>query len=152
VVVPCRLAGAEIGYELRHYCDQLRLARRRAGIACDGGSDFYAKLVAVPQLRMGTLHDGEELVAAAILAPSASASAAGSEEAAAWLALPRLSPAALVHGKPAAGKPLDSQRLTFERTGAVTFELRHAAHGGVVAPSVEQTLHAQFFIAAPSVH
>src|SRR5262249_19259725 len=137
VVVPCRYGDRAFGYELRHYCDQLRPARLRAGIACDGGPDFYAKLVTAPQLRMGTLHDGDDLVAAAILSQRASTSAAGAEEATQWMALPRVKPADLGKADPAAPEP-DRRQLTFERKGAVTFELKTAPSGGIVAPAAEQ--------------
>jgi len=153
VVVPCRHRGREIGYELRHYCDQLRPARLRAGIVCDGGPDFFAKLVAAPQLRMGTLHDGEALVAAAILAKDASGSDAGLLEAADWLALPRLKPAALGDADAARGSNgPENSRLTYQAKGAVTFQLRQAPSRVAVAPPVDAVLHAQFFVAMADDH
>jgi hypothetical protein len=150
VVVPCRYRGMRIGYELRHYCDQLRPSRQQAGIACDGGPDFYAKLVAAPSLHMGTLHDGDQLVAAAILSPSASASADGMQQAADWLALPRLKPADIDRPAPHAGVSDRAGRLAMQRAGAVTFRLHEAPSGAFVAPAAETVLDGQFFVVAPA--
>jgi hypothetical protein len=151
VVVPCSRRGQIFGFELRHYCDQLRPARLKAGIACDGGPDFYAKLVAAPQMRMGTLHDGAELVAAAILAPDATASESGDEEARSWMELSRVTRATLGEDPPASPKRM-ARTLTFERRGAVTFQLRSAPSGAVVAPPVERLLDGHFFVAVPADH
>jgi hypothetical protein len=151
VVVPCRYRGRELGYELRHYCDQLRPARIKAGTACDGGPDFYAKLLSSPQLRTGTLHDGETLVAAAILSRGASASAEGEAEAAHWMALPRLNAAGLDAERPPRA-PAEDGLPTFERRGEIVFQLKQAPSGAVIAPAVRRVLHGHFFVGAPGDH
>jgi hypothetical protein len=147
VVVPCRHRDRELGYQLRHYCDQLRPARIKAGVACDGGPDFFAKLLAAPQLRTGTLHDGEVLVAAAILSPSATGSSVGGEHARRWMALPRLTPTTLDDRD---GPDCVDRQLILERNGAVTFQLRDAPSGAFVAPAVKRVLYGQFFTARPN--
>ncbi|MBI1779455.1 MAG: acetoacetate decarboxylase family protein [Proteobacteria bacterium] len=152
VVIPCGYKGRELGYELRHYCDQHRPHRIQTGQRCEGGPDFYAKLVAAPLLRMGTLHDGEQLVAAAILSQKASNSLDGQDEAAGWIARPRLKPADLddAHLDPARhAKRSDEPQLTYQAKGAVTFQLLAAPSGAFVAPAVAEVLYGQFFVAAP---
>ena len=149
VVLPCLYRGHAVGLQLRHYCDQLRPARLKAGVICDGGPDFYAKLLTSPQLRMGTLHDGETLVTAAILSSGATGSSLGQEQARRWLALPRVALAELDNQNWLA---CSDRQLTFERNGAVTFEQRAAPSGAFVAPAVNRLLYGQFFKASPDVH